>query len=34
MNYVNNILFGLLFAFGFFLCQVLVKALFGMGICG
>lgn len=34
MNYVNNILFGFLFGFGLFLCNVLVTALFHMKMIG
>lgn len=34
MIYFGNFLFGVLFALGFFVAQVLVKALFNTGICG
>ena len=34
MLYVNSILGGFLFALGFFIAQVLVKALFHTPICG
>ncbi len=34
MIYANNMLFGFLFALGFFLCQVLIQALFHVRICG
>ncbi len=34
MPYLNNALFGFLFAIGFFLAQVILKALFHTGVCG
>lgn len=34
MFYANSVLGGFLFAFGFFLAQVLIMALFHARICG
>jgi hypothetical protein len=34
MNYLGNLIFGFLFAIGFFLAQVLVTAVFHARICG
>lgn len=34
MPYVNSILYGFLFAIGFFFAQVLIGALFHSKICG